>query len=131
MLVGAGPDEASLKASVARLGLKDVVCFTGPLNQDQVRTCYTEADAFALASFAEGIPVVLMEAMASGLPCVSTRINGIPELIRDGQDGLLVAPSDAKQLTDALAQLMDDPELCQQLADSARQRVQQERNNFV
>jgi glycosyltransferase involved in cell wall biosynthesis len=90
VLIGAGPEEASLKAAVMHHGLESVVHFTGALNQPQVRAWHTRADAFALASFAEGIPVVLMEAMASGIPCISTRITGIPELIRDGEDGLLV-----------------------------------------
>ena len=78
---------------------------------------------FALASFAEGIPVVLMEAMASGLPCVTTHITGIPELIRNGIDGLLVTPSDAQELADTLALLMDDPELRRELGEAGRARV--------
>jgi len=93
-----------------------------------VHAWYSRADAFALASFAEGIPVVLMEAMASGIPCVSTRITGIPELIRDGDDGLLVTPSDADELAVALARLMDDSPLRQYLARSGRARVQQKYN---
>lgn len=64
-----------------------------------------------------------MEAMASGLPCVTTRITGIPELIRDGVDGMLVAPSDAGELRQALASLMDDPELRGDLSRHGRARV--------
>jgi glycosyltransferase involved in cell wall biosynthesis len=128
VLVGTGPDETDLKAAVARYGLDSVVRFTGALNQTEVHAWYSRADAFALASFAEGIPVVLMEAMASGIPCVSTRITGIPELIRDGDDGLLVTPSDADELAVALARLMDDSPLRQYLARSGRARVQQKYN---
>jgi glycosyltransferase involved in cell wall biosynthesis len=128
VLVGTGPDETDLKAAVARYGLDSVVRFTGALNQTEVHAWYSRADAFALASFAEGIPVVLMEAMASGIPCVSTRITGIPELIRDGDDGLLVTPSDADELAAALARLMDDSPLRQYLARSGRARVQQKYN---
>lgn len=128
VLVGAGPDEAQLKATVADQGLESVVRFTGALNQTEVRAWYSRADAFALASFAEGIPVVLMEAMASAIPCVSTRITGIPELIRDGEDGLLVTPSDTDELAGALARLMDDSPLRQYLARSGRARVQQKYN---
>ncbi len=123
VMVGAGPDEADLKARVMELGLAPLVEFTGPLNQDQVMKHYARADAFALPSFAEGIPVVLMEAMASGVPCVTTRITGIPELIRDGVDGLLVTPSDSNELADALEALMRDPELRQDLAREGRARV--------
>jgi colanic acid/amylovoran biosynthesis glycosyltransferase len=123
VVVGAGPDENELKALVREYGLQDLVEFTGPLNQDQVIARYAKADAFALPSFAEGIPVVLMEAMASGVPCVTTRITGIPELIRDGIDGLLVTPSDSAELADALVALMDDPELRKDLARTGRERV--------
>ena len=128
VLVGAGPDDADLKAAVACYGLNSIVLFTGALNQTEVHAWYSRADAFALASFAEGIPVVLMEAMASGIPCVSTRITGIPELIRDGDDGLLVTPSDADELATALARLMDDSPLRQYLARSGRARVQAKYN---
>ncbi|MDP1525813.1 MAG: glycosyltransferase family 4 protein [Rhodocyclaceae bacterium] len=123
VLVGTGPDEVSLKTMVAKAGLTHSVVFTGALNESEVRGWYARADAFALASFAEGIPVVLMEAMASGIPCVTTRITGIPELIRDGIDGLLVAPSDAVELASALSSLMDDPDLRADLARNGRARV--------
>lgn len=128
VLVGSGPDEEQLREAVAAHGLQSVVRFTGALNQAEVRAWYSRADAFALASFAEGIPVVLMEAMASGIPCVSTRITGIPELIRDGEDGLLVTPSDIDELAAALARLMDDNPLRHYLGRSGRARVQQKYN---
>jgi glycosyltransferase involved in cell wall biosynthesis len=73
----------------------------------------------------EGIPVSLMEAMASGIPCISTRITGIPELIRDGEDGLLVTPSDTDALAEAIARLIDDAPLRQRLAQNGRARVQE------
>lgn len=125
VLVGTGPDEQALKDYSIAQGLEGMIEFAGALNQDEVKARYANADAFALASFAEGIPVVLMEAMASGVPVVATRITGIPELIRDGQDGLLVAPSDTDALSGALARLMDDKPLRNQLARSGRKRVTQ------
>ena len=128
VLVGTGPDDAALRRHAVQAGLEDSVLFTGALNQDQVKTWYARADVFALASFAEGIPVVLMEAMASGIPCVSTRITGIPELIRDGIDGLLVEPSDPCELAGALLRLMDEDDLRAKLAVSGRARIQQKYN---
>jgi glycosyltransferase involved in cell wall biosynthesis len=122
-MIGAGPDNADLKAAVSGYGLERQVTFTGALNQAQVAVWYAKADTFALPSFAEGIPVVLMEAMASGMPCVTTRITGIPELIRDGKDGLLVTPSDSEELAAALERLMDDPSLRARLAVAGRERV--------
>lgn len=124
VLIGSGPDEAALKAKVTAANLSSLVHFTGALNQQEVREWYQKADLFALASFAEGIPVVLMEAMASGLPCVSTRITGIPELIRDGIDGLLVSPSSCAELVDAIKLLIADEDLRQQLALSGRARIE-------
>ncbi|MDG4554665.1 MAG: glycosyltransferase [Candidatus Competibacter sp.] len=126
--VGDGPDRATLERIVTERGLGGVVVFEGAVNQDRIRALYAAADLFALASFAEGIPVVLMEAMAMTIPCVTTFITGIPELIRDGQDGLLVAPSDAEGLAVAIARLMDDAELRQRLGKAGRARVEDKYN---
>lgn len=122
-LVGDGPDRPSLEQEVRERGLSERVLFTGAVDQDRIRELYADADVFALASFAEGIPVVLMEAMAMTIPCVTTFITGIPELIRDGVDGLLVAPSDDEGLAQAIARLMDDAELRRRLGTAGRQRV--------
>jgi len=122
-LVGDGPDRAALEASARRLRIKDSVIFEGAVNQDRIRGLYATADVFALASFAEGIPVVLMEAMAMEIPCISTSITGIPELIRDSIDGLLVAPSDVDALASAIGRLMDDGELRNRLGTAGRRRV--------
>jgi len=122
-LVGAGPDDASLRAQVARLADPSVVVFEGAVNHDRIRALYEAADIFCIPSFAEGIPIVLMEAMAMELPCVTTHITGIPELIRTGTDGLLVAPADLDGLTEALAELIDDAGLRERLGKSGRARV--------
>ena len=122
-LIGNGPDEESLRAHAARLSRPDSVIFEGAINQDRIRSFYANADIFCLPSFAEGLPVVLMEAMAMQIACVSTSITGVPELIRDGIDGLLVPPSDLDALTGALARLMDDDELRERLAVRGRKRV--------
>jgi len=90
---------------------------------DRVRSLYRSADIFCLASLAEGIPVVLMEAMSMEIPCVATRVTGVPELIRDGIDGLLVAPSDVEELAAALARLVDDAGLRERIGKSGRARV--------
>jgi len=122
-LVGSGPDEASLRAQAARMAHPECVVFEGAINQDRIREFYQAADIFCLPSFAEGIPVVLMEAMAMEVPCVTTWITGIPELIRNDVDGVLVAPSDLDGLTVALARLMDDEELRLKIGVHGRKRV--------
>ncbi len=123
VLVGSGPDAQALRELVGVNKLDEQVTFTGDLNQAEVRAWYQESDVFALPSFAEGVPVVLMEAMASGVPCVTTRITGIPELIRDGIDGLLVTPSDVVELVNTLSVLMNDKTLRIKLGESGRARV--------
>ena len=125
-IVGDGPDRASLERAVDAAGLRMCVEFTGALNQAQVHARYAQADVFVLPSFAEGIPVVLMEAMASGLPCVSTRITGIPELIRSDDEGLLVPPSDAQALARALSGLIADPARRRCIGAAARVRVERD-----
>ncbi|MEP6534839.1 MAG: glycosyltransferase family 4 protein [Bryobacteraceae bacterium] len=122
-LVGDGPDRAALEQDARARGLAGKVIFEGAVNQDRIRAFYQGADAFALASFAEGIPVVLMEAMAMEIPCVTTFITGIPELIRPGVDGLLVAPSDDDELASAIGTLMDDASLRRRLGQAGRRRV--------
>ena len=122
-LVGSGPDDESLRESASRLAHPEIVVFEGAVNQDRIRDFYANSDVFCLPSFAEGLPVVLMEAMSMQIPCVTTTIAGIPELIQDGIDGLLVAPGDADALAVALARLMDDASLRNRLAQSGRARV--------
>ena len=126
--VGDGPDRGELERMVRERGLSTQIFFEGAINQDQIQRYYVAADIFALASFAEGIPVVLMEAMAMEIPCIATCINGIPELIRNGVDGLLVAPSDIEGMASALGRLMDDATLRESLGKAGRLRVQQNYN---
>jgi len=121
--VGDGPDLSSLKREVTQRHLELSITFRGALNHDQTRKQLAEADIFALASFAEGVPVALMEAMAMAIPCVATSIAGIPELIRDQQDGLLVPPSSIDCLASALESLVTNPELRERLGSSGRARV--------
>jgi colanic acid/amylovoran biosynthesis glycosyltransferase len=122
-LVGAGPDRGRVEGAVAELGMQDRITLTGALNQNQVREQFAQADIFVLPSLAEGIPVVLMEAMASGVPCVTTPVNGIPELIEHERTGLLARPGDVESLTAQLRRLIEDPALRRPLALAARDKV--------
>jgi colanic acid/amylovoran biosynthesis glycosyltransferase len=122
-LVGGGPDRSSLERHVDALGIRPQVVFHGFTAQERLNELYSQADIFALASFAEGLPGVLMEAMAMEIPCVSTWITGVPELIRDGIDGILVPPADACALASGLARLIDDPELRRRIGIAGRARI--------
>ena len=121
--VGGGEDRDSLEDLAGSLGIADAVEFTGAVGQDEVHGYYDRADLFVLASFAEGVPVVLMEAMAKEVVSVSTRITGHPELIEDGVDGILVAPSDVEGLADKLQKLISDPVLRRKLGVQGRLKV--------
>jgi colanic acid/amylovoran biosynthesis glycosyltransferase len=125
-LIGDGPGRSSLETAAASDELQDLVAFEGAVGPDRVRCILENADIFALSSFAEGIPVALMEAMAMELPCVSTSIAGIPELIRSEMDGILVPPADEDQLAAALARLIEDPDLREQLGRAGRRRVEKD-----
>lgn len=125
-LVGDGPDGPDLRRRVRDGGLDDAVRFAGAVGHDMIGGHLASADVFCLASFAEGVPVVLMEAMGTGLPVVATRIMGIPELVEDDVTGLVVAPGRADLLADALERLGQDAALRARLGASGRERVAQE-----
>jgi glycosyltransferase involved in cell wall biosynthesis len=122
-LAGDGQLRSALERTAARLDIAGRVSFLGAVGQEDLRDLYERASVFCLPSFAEGVPVVLMEAMAMGLPVVTTRIAGIPELVEDGHSGLLVAPGRADELADSLASLLRRPELRQSLGVNGREAV--------
>lgn len=124
-LAGGGPDRQSLEQAVAARGIQKHVVLHGWVSQADLDALYLRADAFLLASFAEGLPGVLMEAMAMEIPCVSTWITGVPELIRHDVEGLLTAPSDAIAMADAIESLIEDPNLRLRLGRAARERILQ------
>jgi glycosyltransferase involved in cell wall biosynthesis len=107
VLIGDGPERAALQAEAASLG--EAVQFVGYKSQTEVAQVLTQTDLLVLPSFAEGVPVVLMEAMAAGLPVIATRIAGIPELVTDGVSGCLVAPGDAVALAQAILAVTAEP----------------------
>ena len=122
-IIGEGPDSKSLEQFTAKNNLKDIVTFTGVLGQNTVRDYYDKADIFVLASFAEGVPVVLMEAMAKEIPVISTRITGIPELIDHEHDGLLATPGDAEDLANQIRKLLVDSSLRRKYGQAGREKV--------
>ncbi|HEY3990178.1 MAG TPA: glycosyltransferase [Acidobacteriaceae bacterium] len=125
-LVGDGPERGDLEAFVHTYRLAEIVTFTGALNHDQTLARVARADLFVLASFAEGIPVALMEAMALGVPCISTYIAGIPELIDHDRDGILVPAGSVDALTSAILRLAHDAGLRQRFAEAASAHVLRE-----
>ncbi|WP_127903620.1 glycosyltransferase [Solirhodobacter olei] len=121
--VGDGADRATLETQAAELGLGTSATFHGYRDQDEVAKLLEAADMLVLPSFAEGLPVVLMEAMASGIPVVASQLAGVPELVRDGVSGFIVPPGDAVTLTERLERLLRDPELCRHMGEAGRATV--------
>lgn len=130
-LIIAGEDDsgghgyrAQLEQRVAALGLTDHVRLLGAIDADAVRAHLLDAHIFVLPSRHEAIGVAFMEAMSCGLPTVGCNVDGVPELITSGQDGILVPPQDAPALATTLMRLAGDPELCQTLGAAGRARVE-------
>ena len=131
-LVGTGPLEDALRAQVRALGLGDCVTLHGALPQSRVRRIVQGAAVLAAPCVIgadgnrDGLPTVLLEAMALGTPCVATPVTGIPEVVRDGVTGLLVDEGDARALAAALARLLDDGALRSRVSTAARALIERE-----
>jgi len=121
LLVGGGELEGAVREQVAQLGLEARVRFLG-IRAD-VADILRASDVFVLSSLWEGNPLSVMEAMAAGLPVVSTAVGGVPELVRDGATGLLVPSGDAGALGQAIQALVDDPARRQAMGAAARQHA--------
>ncbi len=131
-LVGDGPERAALEAQAQALRLSGRVRFLGFRREDEVAQLMGDCDLFVLPSRIaasgrmEGVPVVLMEAMASGAPVVATRLSGIPELVIDGDTGRLAEQGDAADLARQIAATLADPESATRMARAGRQHVENE-----
>ncbi len=122
-VIGDGPDRAALERRAADRGLGDRVHFLGSKAPADVASLLTTADIFVLPSYAEGVPVVLMEALGTGLPAVASYVGGIPELVEDDVTGYLVPPGDPQVLADRIAALVADPALRNRLGAAGRAKV--------
>ncbi len=124
-VVGDGPCLGSLRRRARRLGLEARVEFTGALPRERVRQAYLAADCFCLPSLQEGFGLVFLEAMAAGLPVVAARAGAVPEVVRDGREGVLVAPGEPAALADALRAVLTDPARARRMAAAGRARARE------
>lgn len=131
VIAGDGPLATDLRELMGKLGLGDIVEFVGPVSQDEVLTLMMKSHLLvqpsvtALDGDQEGIPVVLMEAMATGMPVIATKHSGIPELVKDGKTGILVAERDPDALTDKVAYLVDNAGLWPAMGEAGRAKIAQ------
>ncbi|HTF67707.1 MAG TPA: glycosyltransferase family 4 protein [Edaphobacter sp.] len=123
VLVGDGPERMKIQEAIQTLNLQDVVHLTGVLAEKETLEQIAHADILVLASFMEGLPVVLMEALAIGVPVVATRVAGIPELVAHEKDGLLFSPANWDELAENLSRLLSDSALRNRLAGAGRSKV--------
>lgn len=122
-LCGTGPCKDALHRQAKEAGLAQQVEFAGLVPYDQVPARLQQADLFVLPSLQEGLPLSLLEAMACGLPVIATKVGGIPELVRDGTNGLLVPAGHVGALAEALTRLLADSLERQRMAKAARQEA--------
>jgi len=120
-MIGDGPDRPAVERRAHELGLMRDTFFLG--YQEEVAPFYAAFDAMILPSINEGTPVSAIEALAAGRPVVATRVGGVPDVIREGEDGFLVEPGDVDALAERLARLAADPELRERLGTAGRARV--------
>jgi glycosyltransferase involved in cell wall biosynthesis len=123
-LAGDGPARAGAEARVKALGIEPAVHFAGFMTQGQVADLLATSDMLALPSFAEGLPVVYMEALASRIPVVASRVAGVQELVEDGVTGFTVPPGDVATLADRMIRLMDDPATAKAMGEAGRKAVE-------
>jgi sugar transferase (PEP-CTERM/EpsH1 system associated) len=121
ILVGDGPERAALTVAIAQHGLEELVWLAG--DREDIPDLLACMDVFVLPSLGEGISNTVLEAMATGLPVIATRVGGNPELVQDGVTGLLVPVADVPALAAAIVALADDPCLCERMGRAAVQRV--------
>lgn len=130
-IIGEGPLRTSLRNLIRNARMEDKIRILGPMDQEELRAHLENAQIFILASSTsrdgdmEGIPVVLMEAQACGMPVVSTLHSGIPEVVLDGESGVLVPEGDVDALTERLQYLVEHPELWPEMGRRGRKLVEQ------
>lgn len=125
-IAGDGPQMAALKSLAHELGIGERVTFLGWQSQEELADGYHQANLFLFPSRHEGMPNAVLEAMASGLPVVATRIAGSEELVVDGETGMLVSPEDVVSLRDGLRALLVDADKCERMGHASRLRVERE-----
>ncbi len=123
LIAGDGEHREALERKTAELGLGQTVTFLGRCDAGRVRGLLRGAAALVVPSTYEGMPLVVLEAMESGVPVVASRVSGIPEVVEDGRTGWLVAPEDPSGLARALAEVLNDPDEARRRGEAGRQRV--------
>lgn len=126
VIVGYGNQKIPLQRYVKKLGIESSVCFLGSVSGKKLHSLYHEADVYAQPSLYEPFGITILEAMSMRKPIVSTRVGGIPELVTNNVEGLLVEPRNSLQLAKAIINVLSDSSCRRRLGDNARKRVERE-----
>jgi glycosyltransferase involved in cell wall biosynthesis len=123
VIIGEGPERRELEDLIRRYNMEGEVELPGSVPHEDIQEYYNQADFLVHPSISEGIPVVLMEAMSKGLPVIATNITGIPELVNNEKNGILVPIRDTLELAEAMMRLLNDKELRMRLGKNARGKI--------
>jgi glycosyltransferase involved in cell wall biosynthesis len=123
IIAGDGDLKNNYESYAAQNNLKASVEFRGKLQRQELLEAYQEANVFTLPTAIDSQPLVILEAMSAGLPIVSTRIGGIPNMIKDGEEGFLIEPHSPQILADKIAELFRDPQMRERFSGAARERA--------
>lgn len=125
ILIGDGEEKENLKKLVQELNLEHCVFFLGRKSNEKIPEHMAASDIFVLPSLSEGFPNVFLEAMASGLPIVATKVGGVPEIIKDGENGFLVEPKNPQQLAEKILFLLENENLKERISQNNREKVKE------
>ena len=123
MLVGDGEEREELESLVEKFGLKERVKFVGRVQNEEIPQYMVASDVLVLPSLSEGFPVTILEAMASGLSIVATTVGGLPEIVKDGENGFLVEPNNYGQIAEKVILLLEDEELRYKISKNNKERT--------
>ncbi len=124
VIVGDGAERSRMEELVGRLNLNDCIQFTGQVPQESIPRLIHQADVFALSSLSEGLPVVILEGMAAGLPIVATNVGGIPDIIKEGVNGYLVSVKNPEEISDKLLILLQNDEIREMMSTNNREKAE-------
>jgi glycosyltransferase involved in cell wall biosynthesis len=120
VLIGEGPERENLKTQISNLKIENSVEFKGALPHEKIPEELAKSEVFVLPSISEGMGIVIVEAQAVGIPVIGTNVGGIPDIIKNGENGILVEPKNPKELADAIIKIFSEPEFAQKLVKNAK-----------
>ena len=130
-IIGDGEEYSYIKEQIKKMNMQDKIKLLGYQNQNEIEKYYTDSTVFVMASISEGLPMVLLEAMNHGIPCIAYQINGTEDIIVDDYNGYLISKRDKKEFINKLNSLLENEQKCEQLGHNALTTAQEYSPNVV